>query len=487
MMFGLKDIISCRILLASIAIFLLSGSLSALDWPVFPDSAIHRIGNSYGQYQNYGSKSYYHPGIDIMAPAGTPVYAVKSGYVKAVLTISAELHWRVAIGDSAGAAECDGWLYAHLDEKSIAANEGDRVEAGDFLGNLVEWPTAEFHHLHFVKIRHSGVTWDSDWQFIGNPLDELDNIPDHDAPVFENVMDGQPLAFCRNESDDFFEEGEALNGPVDIVARIYDYINHPEWKLSPYKIEYKIEGDTLIDWTPVVTFSGELDYDHAIDVLFREDECCGSQSDYDNRVFYFNLTNTDSDSLIEISDRTESWKTGYFHNGDYTVSVRASDRAGNATTIQMPVAIENYSDFEGIIVFEDGRPFNSGVEIAVTPDGQTISADKDGKFALTVGGGWQNIRITCPGYQTIDTTLLMNNNCQLLVTLPPVNFVRADANFDGRFNIADAAHIINYVFFDGHAPEPYLAGDVNHDASVNIADASLIIESIFENRSELAY
>ena len=79
-----------------LAVGLAPAIATAIPWPVHPDSTVHRIGNSYGEYQYYGGAPYLHPGIDILVPAGTPVYAVKSGYVKAVLTTSLRLEKRSA-------------------------------------------------------------------------------------------------------------------------------------------------------------------------------------------------------------------------------------------------------------------------------------------------------------------------------------------------------------------------------------------------------
>ena len=80
------------------------GEAETINWPLKPFDTPRALGNSYGEYQFYGGSPYYHPGIDILGQDGDSVFAVKSGYVKAVLTTSASLHWRVAIGDSASRA-----------------------------------------------------------------------------------------------------------------------------------------------------------------------------------------------------------------------------------------------------------------------------------------------------------------------------------------------------------------------------------------------
>jgi murein DD-endopeptidase MepM/ murein hydrolase activator NlpD len=214
----------------------------AIRWPFNPGNVSLPLGNNYGEYQYYGGDPYFHPGIDILQPYGTHVYAVKSGIVKAVLTTSGQYHWRVAIGGSAGSGWCDGWLYAHLDQPTIQVQVGDSVQEGDYLGNLVYWPVADFHHLHFVKIRDQGSTWPADWQFIANPLDELVPIDEPDPPVIENARGSDKFAFCQNNTHTYFNPGGSLSGDVDIISKIYDKINHSYWRLIPYKIEYSLLG-----------------------------------------------------------------------------------------------------------------------------------------------------------------------------------------------------------------------------------------------------
>jgi len=472
---------SMRLIFSALLIVGITSPVQAIDWPIAPQDQSQPLGNSYGEYQNYGGYPYFHPGIDILAPAGTPVYAIKAGFVKAVLTISAELHWRVAIGDSAGNAPCDGWLYAHLDEATIAVSEGEWVDEGQYLGDLVYWPVADFHHLHFVKIRHSGYVWDSDWQFIGNPLDELAIIDDTLPPRFLDAVSSRPFAFCQNESQSYFSEGESLAGEVDIICRADDRINS-FWLVSPYRLEYRIEGDSSLPWTNSFCFTGELVWNSNVDVVYRDDAVCDTRGDYDYRWFYFNLTNNDGDSLIEASDRQLAWSTADFHNGNYTIYARAYDRAGNFAAESMTVSVENYFALDGTINCIDGNPENEGAVVTVVSSGQSDTTDGEGVYDIAmVGGGSQIIHFSRPGYETFDTTLVMNTHHQLDIALEPGYFVRGDAGYDGEINVGDVVYIINYVFNDGAVPVPYAAGDANSDGFVDIGDAVYLVNYIFND------
>lgn len=56
-----------------------------------------------------------------------------------------------------------------------------------------------------------------------------------------------------------------------------------------------------------------------------------------------------------------------------------------------------------------------------------------------------------------------------------------DANGDEGINSADVAHLINYLFVGGPAPDPLAAGNVNCDGLVNSADVVYLINYLFLN------
>ena len=132
-------------------------------------------------------------------------------------------HWRVATADSATSDTCTGYLYAHLDQPTIAVDVGDTVVQGQYLGDLVEWTTSEFHHVHFARIEDSGVQWYGNWLTTDNPHTDFANQTEVAAPVFEPTKGGDLLAFCLNESSEY-QNANALSGVVDIIAHVGDTI-----------------------------------------------------------------------------------------------------------------------------------------------------------------------------------------------------------------------------------------------------------------------
>ncbi|MCS7258121.1 MAG: M23 family metallopeptidase [candidate division WOR-3 bacterium] len=327
-------------------------SCDTIAWPLSPTDSIHPLGNNWGEFQNYGGSSYYHPGIDILSPyiPNVAVYAVKRGYVKAWLTTGNYLYWRLAIADSSltYADSCDAYLYAHIDSARYHKNIGDTVEVGELIGYLVYWPidSAHFHHLHFAKIRDRGAIWPvADWAFIFNPL--LNMIPNIDtiAPVFENASGNFLFAFCRNNTSNYLVPTN-LHGDVDIIAKIYDKFSRSTgdtiWdRLIPLKIEYEISGPQSIPRQLSFIFNKRIPPNNTINVVYKEDNICRSRGDYDYRDYYFIVTNTDGDSIIETTDAGFCWRTTEFPNGTYWIKVYASDASNNVTVCSMPVVVNN--------------------------------------------------------------------------------------------------------------------------------------------------
>ncbi|MEW5923338.1 MAG: dockerin type I domain-containing protein [Candidatus Zixiibacteriota bacterium] len=480
-------------LMTSLCIFTMAG---ALPWPVEPENDTHLIGNSYGQFQCYYMNNctpYAHSGIDIMVPPGTRVYAIKSGYVKAILTTSAESHWRAVIGDSSGTQECEALMYAHLLQTSITDSAGlsvgDYVEAGQYIGNIVYFPAEEFHHLHFSRIRYAGTPaeWAESqyWPFVGDPLDILNPNIDPDPPVFENAYDDQLLAFCYNEVAYYFPVGTPLYGDVDIVCHVYDYINDYDHKVAPWGIEYKIEGDTSIPWTNAICFSTELGAYSEIygEILYyyQDDATCNTLGDYNNRSYYFNITSNNGDSVIEYLDVFECWHTGYFHNGEYKISVRAYDHAGNEAVDSMYVSVMNYFQLTGTVVGEDAPAGLAGATVTIVNSGQVDTTESDGDFAFSsIGGGSQPVSVRRVGYIPLDTAIMMNQAQDAVFTMLRLPYICGDVNQSGSVNILDATYLISYLYKGGPAPQYPGSADANNSGSINLLDVTFLISYLYK-------
>jgi hypothetical protein len=454
----------------------------AIDWPTPPRDQAQPVGNAYGQYQYYGAPPYLHPGIDILRPPSTPVYAVKSGYVKAVLTTSGSLYWRVSIGDSAGAVECDGWLYAHIEPSSIPVLEGEWVNEGDYLGDLVTWPVANFHHLHFSKIRSSGTVWASDWDFIGNPVEEFSNRTDPTSPVIEAVAESSEFAFRPNDSDTYFSHGATLYGDVDIIAHIHDRLGYSRWDVTPYQVTYEIFNDTF-STGPItsIIYTGFLNWTENVNVTYADDPTYNTRGDYDFREFYFIVTNTDGDSVVEASDLDCAWETTEFSNGRWWVKVTAYDLGGNVTADSMQVTVGNNLTTTGTAVPCDADPDSSGA-IVIAPDlpgaPQTTCASDGSFFLPDLDSGDVRIVIMRDYYQTVDT-FLTYPGAVVNVAMQP-DYLVGDLNGDSFSDPLDLARLIDILFAGSTDwPTPYWSGDLDFDRFFTPLDLAILIDYLY--------
>ncbi len=325
--------------------------LIALGWPLAPMDSTHPLGNNYGQYwKSFGNPAILHSGIDPIADTiGLPVYAVQSGVVKLWLTSGGRRYWGLATADYETTDSVEGWMYWHIDSSRYHKEIGDPVVEGELIGYLVDWSVTGFDHVHFGRVKDSGAVWQyPDMAVIANPLDFITPYDDTTKPVFQNAYAGtEKFAFCHNNTSDYLGS-DNLTGNVDIIAKIYDETGLPlpnaMWeRLAPYKIEYEIHGQQNLPLTLSYIFNGFLDWENPdiINLIYKRDATCNTRGDYSNRDFYFIITNTDGDSLLEATDIAYSWVTTDFPDGDYWVVVTAYDAAENYEKDSMLVTVTN--------------------------------------------------------------------------------------------------------------------------------------------------
>lgn len=340
-----------------VVIAVLSAAASALPWPVLPQDAVHPIGISYGNFQIIGGRPFLHDGVDILAPASSPVVAIKSGYVKWVPKGEQYKYaYGVVVADSAGAGFCSGFRYLHLVE-TIQVHEGETVEVGDTLGWIIQWPDSGYSHIHFQAVCGSGAVWEENsWQCCRNPLLDLSPDSDPTGPRFLDALDGQRFAICLDNTSTY-QSADSVHGTVDLICRLDDKINAPVWHVGVYRIDYSIRdeyGAYVVPLTRGVEMSDTIPFDTEVrcpltKVVYKCDDTCNSRPQYgeawaagDTGRYLYIFTNTDGDSFMEISDSTGNWNTTAWPDGDYWVKVIAWDEYGNEATDSMKVTVRNH-------------------------------------------------------------------------------------------------------------------------------------------------
>jgi murein DD-endopeptidase MepM/ murein hydrolase activator NlpD len=110
-------------------------------WPV--DPGVASVSSPFGSRRS-GS---WHQGIDLSAPRGTPVRATAAG--KVVVAERSGAYGRTVVIDHGNGLRT---RYAHL--KRIKVDEGERVEAGEVIGEVGKSGNASGPHLHYEVIRN---------------------------------------------------------------------------------------------------------------------------------------------------------------------------------------------------------------------------------------------------------------------------------------------------------------------------------------------
>jgi len=134
-----------------------------------PDG-VGRVSQWFGEhpdwYKRFGLAG--HNGLDYAAPLGSPVLAAHLGMVQRGFDPGGYGNWVKVVGSRMTT------IYAHLSHISVQA--GDRVQAGDQLGNVGSTGNSTGPHLHFA-LRIAGVRN----QAYGNWLDPMIGRTEGDA------------------------------------------------------------------------------------------------------------------------------------------------------------------------------------------------------------------------------------------------------------------------------------------------------------------
>jgi murein DD-endopeptidase MepM/ murein hydrolase activator NlpD len=119
----------------------------AVRWPI----------TSYTLTDTYGTRGGAHRGIDLVAPAGTPIYAAAAG----VVNVSSEAYYDYGVAitiDHVINGQKVSTLYAHQSYGSRQVVSGQTVQAGQLIGLVGSTGRSTANHLHFeVYVNGSNV------------------------------------------------------------------------------------------------------------------------------------------------------------------------------------------------------------------------------------------------------------------------------------------------------------------------------------------
>ncbi|MFC2092463.1 T9SS type A sorting domain-containing protein [Bacteroidota bacterium] len=326
----------------------------SIPWPFAPFDSMRTIWNHYEQHMGSGiSSSYLHQGLDIITPVGEHTYAVADGIVKCVLTLGGSSYWRIAISDTQVAGYSDGWLYAHLIQNTIQFDVGDTVHIHDYLGDIIYW-SSNWGHIHFVQIRDTGLVWsysDNEWGINFNPMLALQPLSDTTPPFIDTVFNYSKFGFCLNETSTYLQP-DSLYGNIDIIVKVVDYAGASEWQQPAYRTYYwikKVSNDSLIYPRTMGQILNHqypfYESDHYVPyatVIYKRDAILHGSSWMDTeRNYHHVVTNSNGDSLIELSEKNLAFSTTNYLDGVYRIFIEVFDEAGNTDIDSMDVQFKN--------------------------------------------------------------------------------------------------------------------------------------------------
>lgn len=347
-------------------LYMESRAQGGLPWPIEPTGQTHALGNSFGEYQQYGEdEPYFHPGIDIReGPSPDGPWVVASWQGVPHISYFGTLYNGIEMEDLVTGERDLRLSYWHLDRATIPQDViiADLLEVplvqGTRLGKLVPWTSCDYNHLHFEMEVRGDLSTD---YIRHNPLASLTPAQDIDGPTVDSTW------FCVNNSRTFFprpafDERWVLCGDVDIIATAHDMIR-PDANFSGtasvgiYKITYQVDeilGAHDIPETPLWEFLTLPDTNMYIgaSAVYKQTPPCSSNSDYcATEAYYYIVTNTKDGELDEPNgfwdiDALDPAGQREFPNGKYRVTIRAYDLGSKSVgTLEETVIIDCDADF----------------------------------------------------------------------------------------------------------------------------------------------
>jgi hypothetical protein len=272
-----------------------SGQAPPYNWPVHDSFTII---DTVSTLQFYGPTPGFHHGLDINAPAGTPIYAPVDGVVgMGYYYPRAQVPYTYEV--SVDGDEGFRWEFHHVDKETIPkeiadlANRHGRLERGTLLARIYDAPKFDPNippHVHVDVIDRDGI--------YQNPLKFFAPLPDKTAPKIQgiylvdannHVLAGKapgidlPVLLPAGKYELVLDVIDVIDGaPMgDSVSRLsvsangtsignLDFLDHLPKKsyLEGVKDAYKIEPITLPDGK---TLMNQVDLSEPRKFLYRFD------------------------------------------------------------------------------------------------------------------------------------------------------------------------------------------------------------------------
>jgi hypothetical protein len=225
-----------------------------LLWPLGNGCRPHELRATYLQPEGAGVPK-LHLGLDIIAKkGGRKVYALEDGIVVLRVDDAAYVSGLLVASE---AVPGRGFLYLHMDGSSIQFARGQKVEADDWLGDVVSRDDVTgVTHLHLARIegKKKSYPWATLSELsVKNPLKMIDPdlLGDDEDPVIAasitaGSITGSPLMFRGNEDPSStastYSSTTVAGEWNDVIARVHDTDGRSSNRLAPYELALSLAG-----------------------------------------------------------------------------------------------------------------------------------------------------------------------------------------------------------------------------------------------------
>jgi murein DD-endopeptidase MepM/ murein hydrolase activator NlpD len=310
-----------------------SARAASYGWPVEPFDQQHPVRGSFGDPRSIfrGAPTLrglmhsacacsYHQGIDISAPDGTAVYAVREGVVRTVTPDWVEV-------DSGGGSAFQYW--------HVAANlhVGDHVQARqDVVGHILKGSK----HGHLTELQD------------GKPVNPL--APGHIGPYEDTTTPAVDAITFRSSDTGPQLLPEYVHGSVELVAAASDTPAIPvpgQWNglpVTPAKLTFRVTSfpdggvavpeTTAMDVTRELPATSDMWHTYARGTHMNMVQMGVHRYWYNPGVYLFKLT-------------PGRWDSHSVRDGVYRLTVTAWDTAGNHSSASQVFQVHNRSTWLG--------------------------------------------------------------------------------------------------------------------------------------------
>lgn len=286
-------------------------------WPVKPFDQQHPVRGFLCDPRIAAGGRTFHFGVDVVAPGGTPVYAVAPG--------------KVSFGSPATVAQNGGIVVVEADGRNFgywhvapAVHPGVHVPLHGLLGHIAVQPE-DWGHVHLAESTRGpdGINY---W----NPLraGALSPFFDYGPPVIDAIVTSLPPG--------------RLHGLIDLSVKAHDNtpieVTQPGWRdmpVTPARIRWRLmrAAQPVVPWQVAV--------DHG--TSFHPDVQGNPPSDAKFGAVYAPDTRQNNPNMPGLFHfwLKRGFDTTRFPDGGYVLEVEASDVRGNPSTANLPLTFVN--------------------------------------------------------------------------------------------------------------------------------------------------